>query len=121
MTLTTDLDSLEINWRKASYFDPSDPLADKLRVDAALIAICRTVPTIYAEITALRAQVADVKAAMPIIKAIAKWEHKNGTVAAIMPDEYATFCKTIANASIFGSARAIDKEWFKANCWGSEL
>jgi hypothetical protein len=84
-------------------------LADKFRVDTALIGICRMVPTIYAEITALRAQAEKIRAAMPIIEAIAKWERKNGTVAAIMPDEYASFCNIVANAAIRGSARAVCK------------
>jgi hypothetical protein len=44
--------------------------------------------------------------ARPLIEAIAAWERKNGTIAAIMPHEYTGFMETLKKAAVHGSARA---------------
>jgi hypothetical protein len=43
--------------------------------------------------------------ALPLIEAIAEWEEENGTLAAIMPSEYAGFVRKLSKAAIKGSAR----------------
>jgi hypothetical protein len=52
------------------------------------------------------ARVSSLEAARPLIECIADWERENGTLAAIMPDEYRGFCERMAKAAIHGSARA---------------
>ena len=43
--------------------------------------------------------------ALPLLRAIASWEKANGSVAAIMPSEYADFCEKLSAAAVTGSAR----------------
>ena len=40
------------------------------------------------------------------IRAIAEWEAEYGTLAAILPSEYADFCERLAKVAIISSARA---------------
>ena len=59
-----------------------------------------------ATIRAAMGEIERVKPALPLIECIVDWERENGTLAAIMPDEYRGFCERIAKAAIHGSARA---------------
>ena len=70
------------------------------------IATAHFIALAHNELPALIAELRQLRAVKPIVEAIASWERENGTVAAIMPDEYETFCKAIARAAITGSARA---------------
>ena len=63
--------------------------------------------TAAATIRAAMEEIERVKPALPLIECIADWERENGTLAAIMPDEYRDFCERIAKAAIQGSARAV--------------
>lgn len=58
----------------------------------------------------------EVKHARPLIDSIAAWERNNGTIAAIMPDEYDGFMRSFTRSAIIGSARGSQsmrwENWF---------
>lgn len=71
-----------------------------------LIAESKDVAACRERMAAVLSACNPIDPAAPLIHAIADWERENGTVAAIMPEEYEGFCKRIAQAAVRGSARA---------------